>query len=62
MRCTGFLLWWLLGAEHKLWVCQLWWSQQAQSSRLSGSAAWAQQLWHTGPVAPQRVEYSRTTG
>ena len=69
--CTGFLQLWRVGAtlhcsaqashwvaslvaEHGLQVCGL------QQLWLVGSRAQAQQLWHTGSVAPQHVGSSQT--
>ena len=62
LRCVGFSLSWLLllrstGSRHAgfsscgTWAQQLW---------LAGSRAQAQQLWHTGLVAPWHVGSSRT--
>ena len=62
LQCTGFSLWWLVllrstGSRRMgfsscgVWTQQLW---------LAGSRAQAQQLWHTGLVAPWHVGSSRT--
>ena len=64
LQCTGFSLRWLLllwstGSRHTgfsscgTWAQQLW---------LAGSRVQAQQLWHTGLVAPQHVGSSQTRG
>ena len=60
--CTGFSLRWLLslqsmGSRHTAFSsCGTW----AQQSWLAGSRAQAQQLWHTGLVAPRHVGSSGT--
>ena len=57
LLCAGFSLWWLLLLQSTgfsscgTWAQQLW---------LAGSRAQAQQLWHTGLVAPWHVGSSRT--
>ena len=62
LRCSGFSLWWLLLSRSTgsrrvgLSSCGRW----AQQLWLVGSRAQAQQLWHTGPVAPRHVGSSRT--
>ena len=53
LQCAGFSLWWPLVAEHGLQACRL------QQLWLAGSRAQAQQLWHTGFVAPRHVGSSR---
>ena len=64
--CTGFLLQWLLVAEHGLQahgLQQLWLAgsrAQAQQLWLTGSRAQAQQLWRMGLVAPWHVGSSLT--
>ena len=50
LQCVGFSLWWFL-------------LLRSTGSRLVGFSScsvWAQQLWHTGLVAPQRVRSSQT--
>ena len=60
LRCAGFSLWWLLLLWSTLQVhgfssCGMW----AQQLWLAGSRAQAQQLWHTGLVAPRHVGSSQ---
>ena len=50
LRCAGFSLWWIL----------LVWSTGSRHVGFSRCGTWAQQLWHTGLVAPQHVGSSRT--
>ena len=48
--CVGFSLRWLL----------LLWSTGSRRVGFSSCGLWAQQLWHTGLVAPRHVRYSQT--
>ena len=62
LRCAGFSLWWLLllqsmDCRHAGFSSH---GMQAQQLWLMGSRAQAQQLQHTGLVAPQHVGSSRT--
>ena len=61
LQCVGFSLWWLLllwnrGSRHVGFSSC---GTRAQQLWPAGSRAWAQQLWHTGLVAPWHVDLPR---
>ena len=65
LRCAGFSLWWLLllqstGSRRTGFSSCGTWASVAVACGLSSCGMRAQQLWHTGLVAPWHVGSSRT--